>query len=161
MKAQVISFRCTLRDRLGRVLGSTYNQDVVTAPGPPGSMLQHLADGLADLKCGERRSIALDAAHAYGFYDPALVLVVPPHEVIARGREARIGDRVEARGNDGRVRLFQVTKLESGAITLDANHPLAGQDLVFDIEATAVRDATSDDLVDADIGPEPTKRLLH
>jgi FKBP-type peptidyl-prolyl cis-trans isomerase SlyD len=45
-------------------------------------------------------------------------------------------------------------------LTLDANHPLAGQDLVFDIEATEVRDATSEDLSESQDAPAPGK-LLH
>ena len=73
MKAQIVSFRCVLRNKFGKIISSTYNQEVITCE-PAKGMLQGLAQGLQDLKKGETRRITLPAAEAYGFYDPSLLL---------------------------------------------------------------------------------------
>jgi len=46
--------------------------------------------------------------------------------------------------------MFRVTKIQGDQVTLDGNHPLAGQDLIFDIEATEARDATSEELAESE-----------
>jgi FKBP-type peptidyl-prolyl cis-trans isomerase SlyD len=156
MKTQVISFHCTLRNQLGSVLSSTWNHDVLTGPSPDGDLVRGLAEHLEGLQMGERRRIALSAEQAYGLYDPALVVEVAPGE-LANGKRLRVGDRVQGRvPGVGGAREFRVTGVSKRRITLDGNHPLAGQDLVFEIEATAVREATREDLMS-----DGESRTLH
>lgn len=149
MKAQIVSFHCVLKTKLGKVISSTFNQDVITRDGhQPADLLKGLVLGLQDLKIGERRQISLSAADAYGFYDPAQVLKksrdeFPPEEPL------RLGSRVVLESARTGRKVFRVTEINNEFLVLDANHPLAGEDLVFEIEATAVRDATSDEIQDS------------
>lgn len=143
MKPQVISFHCVLKTKLGRLISSTVAHDVVTATnGGSEPMLVGLVEGLQDLKGGERREIFVPAERAYGFYDPAKVLVVSRDEIsesVALGKQVQVQYR-------GKSVDFRVTELRGEDVVLDANHPLAGEDLVFQIEALDVRDAEPDEL---------------
>ncbi|MBX3022905.1 MAG: FKBP-type peptidyl-prolyl cis-trans isomerase [Bdellovibrionales bacterium] len=149
MKAQVISFHCVLKTKLGRLISKTVNRDVVTMPLPgQAPLLSGLVEGLQNLKGGEKRSISVSADRAYGFYDPAKVITCP-REAVEVGRLV-VGDNVRA-DYEGQPTLFRVTSVNSDEVTLDANHPLAGEDLVFEIEALNVREAGPEDLQPADL----------
>ncbi len=148
MKAQIVSFHCVLKDKMGRMISSTYNQDVITQLDAPGQLLEGLARGLENLREGEKRRICLAAGEAYGFYDPRLVIEIARCEIDHRG-ELRIGQQVQAEDEAGDIKDFRVVKAAGQRVTLDGNHPLAGQDLVFEIEATAARDASRDEITES------------
>lgn len=144
MKAQVISFHCVLKTKLGRVISSTSNYDVITMPAEgEEQMLPGLVEGLQNLKGGEKRKIAVSAERAYGFYDPTKVMVCPLESLNVR--RIAVGDKVRAQFR-GNPTMFRVTDVRGDEITLDSNHPLAGEDLVFEIEALDVREALPEDI---------------
>lgn len=147
MKAQVVSFHCILKNKLGQVLSSTFNNEVITQPGVGnGQILKGLVDGLQNIKKGERRLINVSAEQAYGFYDPGKVIHCRRDEV-PRGSSLKIGDQVLMKSDDDGTRLsLRVASMDPEWVTLDGNHPLAGQDLVFEIEATQARDATLEEM---------------
>ena len=173
MKAQVISFRCVLKDPLGRVISSSFNHDVlakvpeVTSPPEPkaGQLdfhepLRGLVEGLQGLKQGERRTIHVSAERAYGYYDPELVMQVSRRR-FPQGEDLEVGFQVVTQADDGESRVFRVIQADAASVTLDGNHPLAGQDLCFDIEATAARDATEEELRQAKTKAPPSPEQLH
>jgi FKBP-type peptidyl-prolyl cis-trans isomerase SlyD len=147
MRAQIVSFNCILRNKLGKVLSSTFNHDVITHVKGQ-EMLKGLAEGLQDLQQGERRHIHLSAEEAYGFYMPEMVVTQHRDEVVTR-LPLQHGDQVLARTPQGEFKPFRVVQAFGEMITLDGNHPFAGQDLIFEIEAVAVRDATSQEISDS------------
>jgi FKBP-type peptidyl-prolyl cis-trans isomerase SlyD len=159
MKAQIVSFHCILRDRTGRIVSSTFNQDVITHVDGGAGMLRGLADGLRDLHKGEKRQIFLRAEQAYGFYDPDLLMEVSRRE-LKDGEQVHAGSQVLTRSSDGELRTFRVVQVAGDRVTLDGNHPLAGQDLTFHIEATEAREATDEELLDARLS-DPGARTLH
>jgi FKBP-type peptidyl-prolyl cis-trans isomerase SlyD len=117
---------------------------VITVPQSDTEKLPALAEGLRDLRAGERREIALSADQAYGYYDPELVIVRDPEELEFNG-PIEAGETVIYL-SQGQRRVFRVAEVSQNAITLDGNHPLAGQDLIFEIETVDARDATEEDL---------------
>lgn len=147
MKAQIVSFHCVVKDRMGKVISSTYNHDVLTSDDGPAGRLKGLAEGLVDLKKGEKRRIIVPAKDAYGFYDPGQVkrCSLSRLELLEPSQRMELGDLVRFGDDDGR-QVYRVTEIRGDQVTLDANHPLAGQDLVFEIEATAARDATPEEI---------------
>jgi FKBP-type peptidyl-prolyl cis-trans isomerase SlyD len=149
MKPQVISFHCILKNKFGKVISSTFNNDVITQPGGDETVLLGLVEGLQNLVKGEKRKITLGAEKAYGFYDPSKVIECDREEV-PRGKFLRQGDEVTVQSRDGEKMKLRVTGIHGNHLTLDGNHPLAGQDLIFEIEATEARDATAEELQDAD-----------
>jgi FKBP-type peptidyl-prolyl cis-trans isomerase SlyD len=105
---------------------------------------------MQDLKVGECRRICVAAEEAYGFYDLKKIVELsreelPPHDSV------RVGDVVVmAVKDDGPSAQHRVIEIKGDSVTLDSNHPLAGQDLIFEIEATEVRDETEADNEDSD-----------
>lgn len=161
MNAQIISFHCVLKNRLGHVLSSSYNHEVLTsAPPETEATLPGLSRGLRDIKKGEKRSILLSADQAYGFYDVSKVFDLPRSDL--KGTDhLSLGEKVFFARPGGEVELYRVTNLTADRVTLDANHPLAGQDLIFEIEATEVREATPEELSDSEDDSEMSGPRLH
>lgn len=120
--------------------------------------LQGLVEGLQGLKKGERRTIYVSAERAYGFYEPDLVMQVP-RKKLPHGESLEVGFQVITQANDGECRVFRVIEADASSVTLDGNHPLAGQDLCFDIEATSTREATEEELAQARV--TPSSPFLH
>jgi FKBP-type peptidyl-prolyl cis-trans isomerase SlyD len=147
-KAQVVSFNCVLKNQLGQLISYTVNYDVLTTPhGQKGQWLAGLNEGLHDLKEGEKRSISVSAERAFGFYDPEKVRVCPRQALDKNN--VQVGDKVIGQV-EGKKTSFRVIDVRGDDVVLDANHPLAGQDLVFEIEALGVRDATTDEISEAE-----------
>jgi FKBP-type peptidyl-prolyl cis-trans isomerase SlyD len=164
MKAQIVSFHCVLKDKLGRTLGTSFNQDVINQLEVGGATetdprLRGLVSRLQDVTLGERRNFTVLAEDAYGAYDPELVCKVPRKE-LSRGKELQVGDEVMGRSSaEGRRRVYRVTKAAEDSVVLDANHPLAGQDLVFEIEIVAARDARREDFEESAMAFEGGRSL--
>ena len=139
-----------LKDRVGKVISSTYNHGVLTCSEGQGKLLSGLAKGLENLRTGERRKIALSAEQAYGFYDPDLVIRVS-RKGIVQGETLQVGNQILTQANDGEMRIFRVIQTFTHTVMLDGNHPLAGQDLTFEIEATDTRDATEEEIAESNV----------
>lgn len=156
MNSQIISFNCVLKNKAGSLISTTYNRDVLTAVNAGETILLGLAQGLQDLKKGERRKIDISASEAYGFYDLKKIILYPVKKL---SNDLRIGQVISIMGKSGSLRTYKVLEFHNDFISLDGNHPLAGQDLVFEIEALEVRAATHAE-VNASLNTVGTK-FLH
>lgn len=148
MRAQIVSFHCVLKNNLGQVLGSSFNQDVINQSEKGCGNLEGLVAGLQNLRAGEKRLIQVPANRAYGLYDPDLVIELSRSEL-------DLGDSLEVgkvclrpAGPHGEIKVFRVICSRDSFVTLDGNHPLAGQDLIFDIEVISAREAIDEDFED-------------
>ncbi len=120
----------------------------MTSPDGEGAPLKGLAKALQGLEKGESRSIYLKAEEAYGFYDPSKVILFPLKK-IPDTRSVRTGQTVLIPTKSKQMRTYRVLQVHGDMVSLDENHPLAGQDLIFEIEATEARDATPEELAAA------------
>lgn len=157
MRAQVISFNCILKNKAGRLVSSTYNREVLTVSEiNPGGVLSGLNKNLQNLKKGEKRSIAVPAEEAYGLYDPQKVILFPRKKL---PNSVRKGEVISILSKTGVQRSYQVLELHADLVSLDGNHPLAGQDLIFEIETLEARDATHQEIDDS--VNTVARQLLH
>ncbi|QLY24395.1 peptidylprolyl isomerase [Bdellovibrio sp. KM01] len=143
MNVQVISFNCLLKNKTGQLISSTFNREVLTSVAHTDSILMGLSKGLQNLKKGEKRTIAVSAEEAYGFYDPKKVILFPKMKL---PKNLRVGQPISIVGKSGTIRNYIVLQFHDGMVSLDGNHPLAGQDLIFEIEALEARDATPEEI---------------
>jgi FKBP-type peptidyl-prolyl cis-trans isomerase SlyD len=120
--------------------------------------LKGLVEGLKDIKEGQKVQISVSADKAFGFYNPELVHVLR-RKTIPQGDTLKVGDSIQVQSDDSQFHWFVIVTADADTVTLDANHPLAGQDLIFDIEATEVRDATPEEI--AESKPAKLQRFLH
>ena len=93
------------------------------------------------LKKGETRTISLKADQAYGSYDAKKVILYPRNKM-PRNDSIHSGKTVSILSKTGTTRSYRVVQIHGDMVALDGNHPLAGQDLVFEIEITEARAAT-------------------
>jgi FKBP-type peptidyl-prolyl cis-trans isomerase SlyD len=143
MSIQVISFNCNLKSKTGQQISFTYNREVLATEQQGGNFLTGLALGMQNLTKGEKRSISLNAQQAYGFYDPSKTIFFPKNKL---PKTIRVGENIQIVGKSGQVRSYKVLQLHDNMVTLDGNHPLAGQDLIFEIETLEVREATQEEI---------------
>ncbi len=120
------------------------------------AFLPGLSRGLQNLTKGEKRNISLKAEEAYGFYDLKKIILYPQKKLPPN---IRVGDPVSIVGKSGTLRSYCVVQLHDDMVSLDGNHPLAGQDLIFEIEALEVREATRSEIDQAQ--NMVSKQLLH
>lgn len=155
-KPQIVSFQCVLKNSTGQVISDTFYQDVITQlESPAPCELPALPEGLRDVKRGELRKIKVSAKDAYGLYDPGLACQISARDLKGAGQIA-LGDRVRWPDRSGELRLYSVTRIQGGTIDLDANHPLAGQDLEFEVRVLEARAATKEEVREAgQVEPKP------
>ncbi|MBS0202366.1 MAG: FKBP-type peptidyl-prolyl cis-trans isomerase [Planctomycetes bacterium] len=86
------------------------------------------------MRQGERRRIAVSPEHAFGFRDPRLLQVAPRLGFLEKADD---GDQLTANVRGTELDIW-VRSLSGDEITLDANHPLAGESMVYEIEVVGV-----------------------
>jgi FKBP-type peptidyl-prolyl cis-trans isomerase SlyD len=138
-----------MRNKLGQILSSSFNQDVINQRDIGNDRLPGLVEGLQSVQVGEKRSIAVPADGAYGSYDPRLVIELQRSE-LEYGDRLKLGSQIlRCYGHPSEQRLFQVIRIDGESVVIDGNHPLAGQDLVFEVEIVSAREVQDDDFIDA------------
>ena len=141
---RVVSFHYTLRDPSGRVLDSSAGGAPITYLEGAGQIIEGLDEQLRTAQLGEKRRVQVPAAKAYGERDPAQVQRVKRAMLPVDG-ELKVGDQFQT-DSDRYAPIVTVTQIEGDDVLLDANHPLAGVDLTFDVQLTEVREATAEEM---------------
>lgn len=142
-KYTMVSIHYTLRDRDGKLLDSTRPQ------GKPlqylhgsGDMLPGLEAELEGRRAGDQLEVRLVPDRAFGLVNPALQQVVPIE--LFEGTDVKVGMRLNSGSDNYQIRT--VTEINNNQVTLDANHPMAGKTLYFDIDVMSVRRATLEEI---------------
>ena len=140
----VVSIHYTLTDDTEKVLDSSSGREPLAYLHGHGNIIPGLEQALTGHDVGERLTVRVPAAQGYGEYDRALVQQVPKRSL--KGIAGlRVGMRLQA-GTEHGPRAVTVTHIAGDMVTLDGNHPLAGQNLKFEVEITAVRPASEEEL---------------
>jgi len=92
------------------------------------------------MSVGDTKTVTIPAAEAYGDHNPELTHTVP-REQVPDEIELANGMRLQAQDQAGNPIAFTAVAFDEGTVTLDANHPLAGQDLTFALELVDVQAA--------------------
>lgn len=144
MSKNVVTFHYTLRDPAGRVLDTSAGGDPIVYLEGAGQIIDGLDEQLRNVPVGTKTCVQVPAARAYGERDSNQVRQVRRAQLPVDG-ELKIGDQFQA-GADRFAPVVTVVAIAEDHVTLDANHPLAGVDLTFDVEIVAVRPATPEEL---------------
>jgi FKBP-type peptidyl-prolyl cis-trans isomerase SlyD len=140
----VVTFHYTLRDPRGQVLDTSAGGQPLTYLEGAGQIIEGLEEAMKGLEVGAKHTVAVPAARAYGERDPAQIQRVPRSVLPVEG-ELRIGDQFQA-GPDRHAPIVTVVEIQGDEVMLDANHPLAGVDLTFEVDVVAVREATAEEV---------------
>jgi FKBP-type peptidyl-prolyl cis-trans isomerase SlyD len=110
-----------------------------------GMLVPGLEAALAGLRAGDEREIVVPAESGYGERDEALVLEIDRAE-FPDPKTIEIGDEFVAESPDGEELSMSVVGVDGNVVTVDANHPLAGMTLRYQVKVRAVREATQDEI---------------
>ena len=141
---RVVSLHYTLRDPSGRVLDSSAGGDPIVYLEGAGQVIDGLDEQLRQAAAGEKARVNVPAKKAYGERDPAQVQRVKRTLLPVEG-ELKVGDQFQT-DHDRFAPVVTVQAIEGDDVLLDANHPLAGMDLTFDVEIVGVREPTAAEL---------------
>lgn len=138
-KDKVVSLTYVIRDQKGKTYEYT-EVPVNYVYGGKSDLFEKIEQELDGKTVGDKIEITLDADEAFGPHDPDLAFIDDVDNLPPELR--RVGAQLEAQNASGDMLQFVVTKVEDGKVTVDANHPLAGQTVKFLVEVKDVRDAT-------------------
>jgi FKBP-type peptidyl-prolyl cis-trans isomerase 2 len=102
-----------------------------------GQLIPDFEKAIVGMSPGETKTVQIPSDKAYGPRREEMVLEVGKTE-FPEGLEPRIDQRLQVRHQDGQVFEVTVTAVSEASVKLDANHPLAGKDLTFDIQLAEI-----------------------
>ncbi len=103
-----------------------------------GEVIPSFEKGLEGMYIGDKKSIRIEAVDAYGEFHEGLVNELDRSE-IKLDQELQIGMEIQASTQDGNTFMLAIKEFNGNKVTLDGNHPLAGQALNFDLELVDIK----------------------
>lgn len=139
----VVAFQYTLTNAEGETLDKSQGEPLTYLHGA-GNIIPGLEKALEGKVAGDKFKVTIPAAEGYGEYNTDLVQEVPA-QMFQGVENIEAGMQFQAQTDDG-VQIVTVKSVEGETVLVDANFPLAGQDLTFDVEITEVREASQEEL---------------
>jgi FKBP-type peptidyl-prolyl cis-trans isomerase 2 len=130
-----VHYTGTLDD--GRQFDSSRSREPLEFVIGEGNLIPGFEQAVVGMGPGENRVVNIPATEAYGQPQTELVRSIPRSDMPDH-IELSQGLVLNAQSPDGKVLHFTVVEFDEGTVTLDGNHPLAGEDLTFDIELVEV-----------------------
>jgi FKBP-type peptidyl-prolyl cis-trans isomerase SlpA len=100
-----------------------------------GQLIPGFENGVLGLSTGDKKTIEIPAVEAYGEYRDELRVTVPKTNA---PQGVQVGQSLQANMQNGEMVTFMVREVNDDNVIVDANHPLAGQTLLFDVEILEV-----------------------
>ena len=122
----------------GEVFDSSLQREPLEVALGQGSLIPGFEKGLLDMEVTEKKTINIPMEEAYGEVQKELFQEIPKEQLPAE-ITPEIGMGLVARGEDGSERQLRIAEVKDESIVVDANHPLAGQDLVFELELVEIK----------------------
>ncbi|ATX80530.1 FKBP-type peptidyl prolyl cis-trans isomerase [Mariprofundus aestuarium] len=141
---KVVSFHYTLTNDAGETIDSSVGGDPLAYLHGEENIIPGLENALEGKAVGDKLNVSLEAADAYGEYNPALTEVVPS-SMFEGVDKIEAGMEFRAETSEG-VQVVRIAEVDGDNITVDGNHPLAGQRLNFDVEIAEIREASAEEL---------------
>ena len=117
----------------GQIVDSSLGGEPLEITLGNGQVIPGFDRAVIGMKVGDNRTVTIPADQAYGYYRDDLVMDVERDE-LPEDLDLEIGMQLQASQPDGSMVMFTVTGISDEIIEIDANHPLAGHDLTFNIE---------------------------
>lgn len=134
----------TLTDDDGTVIDTSVGGEPLAYLHGAGNIIPGLEDALAGKQAGDSFKVSIAPADGYGEKNAALLQVVPK-EMFQGVDTIEVGMQFHAQTEYG-MQVITVAKVDGNNITVDGNHPLAGQTLHFDVKVMEVRAASAEEL---------------
>ncbi len=143
-KHKVVSIDYVLKDSEGRVLDSSDAGESLTYLHGADSIIPGLENALHGRSPADEFSVVVEPEDGFGPRDDSNAVEIPRDRMDGTD-DVTVGMQLQVRTSDG-PRVVYVVALSDSTVTIDANHPLAGVALHFDVTVIEVRDATSEEI---------------
>ncbi len=140
----VATFHYTLTDAAGKVIDSSDGRAPLSYLHGAGNIVPGLEKEMSGKQQGDTFNVVVAPEEGYGMPNPMMIQVVP-REAFQGVDSLEVGMEFQAQTPQGPMSVA-IAKIEGDEVTVDGNHPLAGQTLHFAIEVTEVRDASLEEL---------------
>lgn len=122
----------------GQVFDSSLEREPLEITLGQGMLIPGFEKGLVDMKVNEKKTVNVPKEEAYGDVQKELFQEVS-NENLPKEIKPEVGMGLMAKNPDGSERQLRVAEVKNDSIVVDANHPLAGKDLTFDLEVVEIK----------------------
>lgn len=141
----VVAIHYTLTDDNGATLDSSSGGEPLQYLHGARGLIPGLEQQLEGREAGHEFTASIQPEDAYGVQDAQLVQEVPL-QALAEIENLTVGMQLQSRAPDGNVQMLVVEAIGEESATLNANHPLAGQVLHFEVSVASVREASEEEV---------------
>ncbi len=149
---KVVSIHYKLTNEDGDLLQESTAGEPLSYLHGSGNIIPGLESALSGKATGDKLNVSVEPEQGYGARNDALVQELP-RNVFQGIEDIQEGMQFQARSEQG-TQVITVTKVEGDLITVDGNHPLAGQKLNFEVEVDSVREATAEEIAHGHVHKE-------
>ena len=142
----VVEMNYKLTDDAGNLIDTTEGFSPLAYIQGKQNIIPGLEKELLGKKAGDKFSATIKPEDAYGLRSDDMTQAVPKEQFGPNAENIAIGTEINVEDQDGNPFTVTVADVKENEIILDANHPLAGITLHFEVEVVSVRDATSEEL---------------
>ena len=150
---KAVSIDYTLTNDAGEVIDSSAGGAPLVYLHGAGNLIAGLEKALEGKQAGDELSVAIEPEDGYGEYSAELVATLS-RDMFEGVDQLEVGMQFHASGPDGSMQVVTVRDLDGDDVTVDGNHPLAGQRLNFQVKVVTVRDAAAEELAHGHIHGE-------
>ena len=144
-KDKVVLMHYTLKNDAGDVIDSSDGADPLPFLQGHGNIIPGLESALEGSKVGDKLDVSIKPEEGYGERMKDAIQEIPS-SALKGVDEVKVGMQLQSQDKDGNAFLVTVTKIEDDKITVDGNHPLAGQTLHFSVSIESIRKAEAEEL---------------
>ncbi|OAD40690.1 FKBP-type peptidyl-prolyl cis-trans isomerase [Polaribacter atrinae] len=121
----------------GQIFDTSEGKEPIEFTLGEGKLIPGFEKGLIDMKVSEKKTITIAKEEAYGEVNEQLIQEVNKSD-LPQDMEPQVGMGLVSKSPDGREMNLMVVEVKDESIVIDGNHPLAGKDLVFDLEVVEI-----------------------
>ena len=148
--AKVYAIEYTVKNSKGEVVDSNVGQAPLEFIAGQGQIIPGLEKEVEGMEVGEEKTVVVKADEAYGERNEEWVETLPKDQF--EGIELQKGMTLYGQSPDGQTIAVTVKDFNDKEVTIDYNHPLAGEDLTFDVKILGKREATLEELAGNQVG---------
>ncbi|MEO0617283.1 MAG: peptidylprolyl isomerase [Pseudomonadota bacterium] len=136
-ESQTVRIHYTGRFTDGEVFDSSADRDPLEFTLGAGHVIPGMDNAVTGMAVGDKKTVQIEPAEGYGDRDERLIQQIPK-DALPDDVDPAVGMHLQSQTPDGQMMQLIVTAVDAETFTVDANHPLAGQVLEFDIELIGI-----------------------
>ncbi len=141
----VVAIDYTLSNDAGEVIDSSAGAEPLVYLHGAGNIIAGLENALAGKAVGDELEVSIEPEDAYGEYSAELITNLG-REMFEGVEELEVGMQFHASAPDGGMQIVTIRDVDGDQVTIDGNHPLAGQQLNFKVKVISVRAASEEEV---------------